>query len=134
MQGLADRLADVRIAAGDWRRVLGPAVTTGNGVTAVYLDPPYEMEGRSKVYVDEKNIYPEVRAWAFEHGADPNLRIAISGYEDFKQIPLGWTKTAWKTRGGYGSKGNGRGLDNAAREVIYYSPGCIVVASQGALF
>lgn len=31
----------------------------------------------------------------------------------------------WRTPGGYGSQGNGRGRENAAREVVWFSPACL---------
>jgi DNA adenine methylase len=40
-RALAARLRDVRIACGEWDRILSPACTTKHGVTGVFLDPPY---------------------------------------------------------------------------------------------
>mgnify|MGYP003600559401 CR=1 FL=1 len=39
---LHERLRDVRVTCGDWQRVLKDSVTTRHGLTAVFLDPPYE--------------------------------------------------------------------------------------------
>ena len=36
---------------------------------------------------------------------------------------------AWKARGGYGSQSDGRGRENAARERIWFSPGCLKAPS-----
>jgi len=44
MDALSERLRRVRVACGNWDRILGGAVTTGNGITAVFLDPPYSSE------------------------------------------------------------------------------------------
>ena len=40
-EALHDRTRRVRVACGDWTRVLGPSVTWRHGTTAVFLDPPY---------------------------------------------------------------------------------------------
>lgn len=41
---LAERLRRERVACGDWTRVLGGSVTVCDGVTGVFLDPPYASE------------------------------------------------------------------------------------------
>jgi DNA adenine methylase len=121
MRELRDRLRRVRVACGDWERVLTPAVTTGHGLTGVFLDPPY-AEGAGDLYGNhDKSVSARVRAWAIEHGNDPLLRIAFCGYAgEHEDFPPGWRKVAWKARGGYGS-GNG----NPHRERIWLSPGCL---------
>jgi hypothetical protein len=66
-----------------------------------------------------------VREWAIENGDNPSLRIALCGYEGEHQMPDSWDCVAWKARGGYGSQGDGRGRENAARERIWFSPYCL---------
>ena len=52
MQGLRDRLRRVRVECGDWERVCGDTPTIKQGLTGVFLDPPYSTEaGR------ENNLY-----------------------------------------------------------------------------
>ena len=122
---LAERLRRVRVACGDWSRVVGPSVTTKHGLTAVLLDPPYAHEGRDDdLYTHDTDISATVRAWAIEHGDDPLLRIALCSYDD-SPVPIGWERIEWKAKGGYGSQGDGRGRANAAREVIDFSPHCL---------
>jgi DNA adenine methylase len=87
---LAARLRHVRISCGDWLRVLGPSVTEHHGLTAIFLDPPYREEEHSFGYVAGGRIWESCRAWAFEHGNNPLLRIALCGYEDGQPIPEGW--------------------------------------------
>ena len=55
------------------------------------------------------------------------MRIALCGYdtEHGDAMPDGWHAHAWKSRGGYGSQGNGRGRANAGRETVWFSPHCI---------
>lgn len=54
---LSERLRFVRICCGDWSTVLGPAVTTELGITAIVLDPPFGLEdGREpNLYAQDKN-------------------------------------------------------------------------------
>jgi hypothetical protein len=120
---LSARLRRVRVCCGDWRRVTGPSVTFRHGLTAVFLDPPYAQADRADVYAYEHQIFEDVRAWAIEHGDNPLMRIALCGY-DF-QMPEGWEIIHWKAAGGYGSQGEGRGRENAKREMIAFSPHCL---------
>jgi len=125
---LAQRLRRVRVCCGDWRRVLGPSVTFRHGLTAVFLDPPYDQAVRADVYGFESGVFDDVREWAIENGDNPLLRIALCGY-DF-EMPEGWLSLAWKAHGGYGSQGEGQGRANAHKEIIWFSPHCIDPAAD----
>lgn len=123
MQALSERLRRVRVCCGDWSRVLSTGAMTQRPC-AVFLDPPYAMEGRGKVYDNDEDIFGKVREWAFAHGEDKTLRIALCGYDDGVPAPEGWECVHWKATGGYGNLGQGRGRANASRERIWFSPGC----------
>lgn len=135
---LADRLRNVRVCCGDWARVTGPSPTFKHGTTAIFLDPPYaDTAGRSdNLYAqDSLSVAHEVREWAIANGDNPLLRIALCGYDGEHVMPAAWTAWAWKATGGYGNQGTGAGRDNAAREVIWFSPHCLgVVAEQADMF
>lgn len=134
MQALATRLRYVRVCCGDWARVCGPTPTVKQGLTAVLLDPPYDMAERdaSCYSVDTPGLAVDVRTWARSVGEDPLMRIALCGYDGEHELP-GWTAVPWKAHGGYGAQGNGRGRENAARETIWFSPHCLD-AQQPRLF
>ena len=136
MRELSDRLRDTRTCCGDWSRVLGDSVTTKNGTTAVFLDPPYDQALRKTVYTHETECSAQVREWAIEHGNDKRMRIALAGYdnEHGDSMPGDWEVLRWKANGGYGSQGDGRGAENASREVIWFSPHCLGVRGQADLF
>ena len=136
---LSSRLRRVRVCCGDWSRVLGPTPTTKLGLTGVLLDPPYSAEADrdgSLYGVDDLSVAHDVREWAIEHGDDPLMRIALCGYDGEHAMPESWQRVEWKAHGGYGSQGDGRGRDNATREVIWFSRHCINVSSptQRSLF
>ena len=134
---LSARLRHVRVACGDWTRVLGPSVTTSHGLTAVFLDPPYgdSGDGRATVYAqDDLTVAAAARQWAVENGDDPLLRIAFAGYDGEHEYPPGWQAVRWKAKGGYGSQGDGRGRDNATRETVWFSPHCIRPEATRTLF
>jgi DNA adenine methylase len=117
---LAERLRRVRVCCGDWSRVVRPAVTTGFGLTGVFLDPPYtNRAGRGKnLYArDSATVGDDVHAWAVANGNNPLLRIAVCGYEGEYDWPAGWTVHAWKSLGGKTS--------NRDRERIWFSPHCL---------
>ena len=122
---LSARLRDVRICCGEWGRVLGESVTVKHGITGVFLDPPYSDDEHAVTYSAHSDVAACVREWAITNGGNPDLRIALCGYDGEHQMPESWECVAWKARGGYGSQGDGRGRENAARERIWFSPHCI---------
>ncbi len=131
---LAERLRRVRVCCGDWTRVLGPTPTTKQGLTAVLLDPPYAQDEReSELYRLESKVSDDVRAWAIEHGHDPQLRIALCGYEGEHEMPDDWEELAWKAKGGYGSQSTQHDNPNARRERIWFSPHCLKMDRARAL-
>jgi hypothetical protein len=128
---LSERLRDVRVCCGDWSRVCGPSVTYKHGLTAVFLDPPYTAVREAALYrADSMEVGHAAFAWAVENGDNPLMRIALCGYEGEYEIPKTWETVAWKATGGFGSQGDGRGRENAARERIWFSPNCLG-ASEG---
>lgn len=106
-----------------------PAVTVQNGLTGVLLDPPYATDTREdNIYArDSGSISGDVRAWCLENGDNPMLRIALCGYqnEHDELVERGWSPHYWKAQGGYGNQSDGRGRENAQREVIWFSPHCL---------
>ena len=126
MRELQARLRRVRVCSGDWTRILGPTPTTKQGLTAVFLDPPYaESERDANIYAVETNVSAAVREWALTAGDDPLLRIALCGYDGEHEMPATWEAVPWKAHGGYGSQGTGRGRENATREMVWFSPHCL---------
>jgi hypothetical protein len=127
MGAIRDRLRRVRICCGDWTRVTTEAVTTGHGLTGVFLDPPYaQAERHGRCYAVESDVSAAVRRWAIENGDNPLLRIALCDYgEAAEEMPGSWERMGWKAAGGYGSQGEGRGRENASRETVWYSPHCL---------
>jgi DNA adenine methylase len=130
-QTLSDRLRGVRVACGDFERVLGPSVTTGIGTTAVFLDPPYDTDSadcHDAYSTGVAGTAERARQWAVANGSNPSFRIALCGYmgeHDEDMIGAGFTAFQWKARGGYGNQGSGRGRENAKREVIWFSKYCL---------
>jgi hypothetical protein len=129
---LQSRLKRVRICCGDWSKVVTPAVSfknkglSPNDITAIFLDPPYEMKDRSKVYKEDSDIYSKVCEWAILNGDNSKLRIAVCGYEGYK-FPDSWKEVSWQTNGGLANQGlpDSRGKINSKKEKIYFSPHCI---------
>lgn len=138
-RALQHRLRRVRVACGDWKRVLGNSVigkgknVGGRRPCAVFLDPPYSFEHRDPYLYseDDGKISALVRDWALEHGDDPELRIALCGYEGEHDMPPSWRVHAWKAARGYAKEGN----ENRALERIWFSPHCLQPGNtQGLLF
>jgi DNA adenine methylase len=137
LRGLAERMRSVRVCCGDWSRVCGPTPTVKQGLTAVFLDPPYAVEDRADCYDEneDRSVSNAVREWAIEWGTDKRMRIALCGYEGEHDMPDSWKVFEWKARGGYGSQ-SADGNDNPHRERIWFSPHCLKISrpSQDDLF
>lgn len=119
------RMRNVRVLCGDWSRALQKVATTVNGLTGVFLDPPYsDAAGRQdKLYsVDSLSVARDVREWCIENGDDPLLRIALCGYEGEHDMPDGWVRYRWTAPCGY-ARGERKG--NWKRETIWFSPHCL---------
>jgi len=132
LRWVADRVANVRITCGDWKRLRGRTtlnLTKGSrGATGIVLDPPYG-EG-VEYFAEHGDIAGEVWGWACEVGDDPRLRLAVCGYEDGREVPPGWTVFRWDANrrhggAGYGNRAQGAGRDRARRETIWFSPHCL---------
>lgn len=124
---LADRLRRVRVCSGDWSRICGPTPTIKQGLTGVFLDPPYADTANrdSTLYrVDSESVAHDVREWAIANGDNPLMRIALCGYEGEHVMPDSWRVLAWKAKGGYANQGAKIG-ENAKRERIWFSPACL---------
>lgn len=123
---LSDRLRRVRVACGEWGRVLGDSVTIKHGLTGVVLDPPYDEKEHAVSYsAGGTGVAKAVRDWAIANGENRLMRIAFCGYDGEHVMPDNWACVAWKARGGYGSQSDGDGRANAYRERIWFSPHCI---------
>ncbi|MDP3910584.1 MAG: DNA adenine methylase [Gemmatimonadales bacterium] len=129
---LADRLRDVRVACGDWTRVVGGSVTWRHGLTAIFLDPPYtdgDIDYAAGGYGG--SVAQAAREWAVANGDNPMLRIALCGYGGEHDMPEGWSAHRWKAAGGYGNQGKSNA--NRHRETIWFSPACLSGAEQAPL-
>jgi DNA adenine methylase len=132
---LCARLRRVRVTCGDWSRVVTDSVTLHPGTPCgVLLDPPYS-EGAAGLYAEhDQTLSGRVRTWALEHGDDPNLRIALCGYEGEHAMPTNWQCVPWKAKGGYGNTRADGSNDNGRRERIWFSPHCLGAVRQASLF
>ena len=125
---LCDRMRHVRVCCGNWDRIMGPSPTFHNGVTGVFLDPPYAdtAERNSDLYrEDSLSVAHDVREWAIANGDNPMLRIALCGYEGEHVMPPDWECVPWKAKGGYGGQSQEHDNPNAKRERIWFSPHCL---------
>ncbi len=126
MRRLQQRLAGVRVACGDWGRVVKPGILTtrsgGDGAAAVFLDPPYTTGANLYNGQDAlaATISHEVQEWC--KTAPSELRICLAGYDtDHDELLAhGWTKVTGRAGGeGFGTVA----LDS--RERLWFSPACL---------
>lgn len=135
---LQERFRRVRVCSGDWSRIMGPSPTVKNGLTGIFLDPPYGFEQRSQVYAEESfAVASDCLEWCVENGDNPLLRIALCGYQEEHGIlsEMGWSVYGWSAQGGYAGLGKGltQGKENKHQERIWFSPHCLS-ANQLTLF
>ncbi|MDQ3287661.1 MAG: DNA adenine methylase [Pseudomonadota bacterium] len=132
MAALAERLRETRVTCGDWGRVVKESVTTGNGLTGLFLDPPYTKGKMDYAAGGVGTDLPmQVQAWCAAHGADEKLRIALCGHagEHDALLAHGWSVGRWKARKGYAVSDEARA--NSAGETIWFSPHCLSLESAG---
>lgn len=131
MSEVAGRLRHVRVACGDWSRVVTPSVLhqrkKGGTVAGVLLDPPYPAGWDHRTAYagqdrDAGELWREVTGWAVEAGRSPTMRIIVCGYEGLWAPPAGWTERKWKAAGGYQGK--------AQQEVLWCSPACVAPGAE----
>lgn len=141
-RALADRLRFVRVACGDWSRVMGPTPMLTHYKqhmpVGVFLDPPYADTAKrtSQIYrIDSEQVAHAVREWALEHGDDPRYRICLAGFEGEHEMPSTWECVQGKSgRGhGYGVMNKSGAYANAGRERLWFSPHCVPAVAQGTL-
>lgn len=129
---LHQRLRDVRVACGDWGRVVKDSVTTRHGLTGVFLDPPY-TKGAMDYAVGGcgGDLAMEVQAWCAANGDDAKLRIVLCGHagEHDALLQKGWFTVSWLARKGYATTDEAVG--NSASETLWCSPHCERPAAAG---
>lgn len=125
-QRLHERMRDVRVACGDWSRVVKDSVTTRHGLTAVFLDPPY-TKGAMDYGAGGMGlgIADDVRQWCVENGQNPKLRIVLCGHagEHDSLLSSGWHLREWTARKGYALTDDA--VANSASETLWCSPHCV---------
>jgi site-specific DNA-adenine methylase len=135
MVALSERLRHVRVACGDWSRVLSESVTTRHGDTAVFLDPPY-TEGRMDYAAGGVggNLATAVRDWCIEHGNNERLRIALCGHsgEHDALLGCGWSIGTWHARKGYAV--TQQAISRSRSETVWFSPACAIGGHSLSLF
>lgn len=123
---LQKRMRDVRVAAGDWSRVVAESVTIRHGLTGVFLDPPYtkgEMDYSAGGVGGA--LAADVRKWCFENGNNKLLRIVLCGHagEHDELLSAGWGTRKWTARKGYAV--TDKAISNSASETLWCSPHCV---------
>ncbi len=126
MRELHQRLRDVRVTCGDWGRVVKDSITTYNGLTAVFLDPPY-TKGDMDYSAGGmgQGIADDVRQWCAINGGNPQLRIVLCGHagEHDALLAQGWHTRTWKAGGGYAR--TDEAIANRQSETLWCSPHCV---------
>ena len=133
---LHHRLRDVRVTCGDWSRVVKDSVTTRHGLTAVFLDPPYDKgEMDYSAGGMRLGISGAVREWCAANGDRPKLRIVLCGHagehDDLLRL-TGWHTRDWTARKGYAL--TDEAINNSQSETLWCSPHCVPEVKTAGLF
>ena len=131
---IAERIRDVRVCCGDWKRVVTRGALSAGSTVGIFLDPPYSHSTNrdQNCYATEMQDTFEVFQWAIEHGDDPCLRIALCGYEGEYEMPDIWSVHKWKANAAYKSH-RGDQTGNRYRERIWFSPHCLKSMEKDSL-
>ena len=133
---LMDRTRNVRVAVGDWQRVLSDSVTVRHGLTGVFLDPPYTKGAMDYAAGGVGGgLANEARAWCLKNGTSKCLRIVLCGHsgEHDELLQHGWSLRKWEARKGYAL--TEEAVENSANETLWCSPHCVPEMNlQEALF
>ena len=135
MQALHQRMKDVRVACGDWARVVSDSVSTRHGLSALFLDPPYTKGAMDYSAGGVGTDLPmQVQAWCAANGQDKDLRIVLCGHKGEHDALLqhGWHLRTWKARKGYAL--TDEAVQNSKDETLWCSPHCVPVVEELDLF
>jgi len=131
MERLSHRLEPARVLCGDWSRCVERAGDEKLAPVGVFLDPPYDKSLRCVgIYMSDKSDNepgPAVYDWCMKNGNDPDVRIALCGYEGEYDMPDSWEVYKWSSGGGWGTMAkspNVRSQSNRFKERIWFSPSC----------
>lgn len=135
MGELHERMRDVRVTCGDWARTVKDSVTVRHGLTAVFLDPPYE-KGAMDYSAGGMGlgIAKDVQAWCAANGSNKMLRIVLCGHagEHDALLAHGWEARKWTARKGYAL--SEEAVANSAGETVWCSPHCVAEIKTLDLF
>ena len=123
---LFERMRNVRVACGDWERVVKDSVTTRHGLTGVFLDPPYTKGAMDYAAGGVGTDLPmRVQAWCAANGQDKALRIVLCGHagEHDALLAHGWHLRTWAARRGYAQ--TDEAVQNSKDETLWCSPHCV---------
>ena len=123
---LFERMRNVRVACGDWERVVKDSVTTRHGLTGVFLDPPYTKGAMDYAAGGVGTDLPmRVQAWCAANGQDKALRIVLCGHagEHDALLAHGWHLRTWTARKGYAQ--TDEAVQNSKDETLWCSPHCV---------
>lgn len=124
-KAIHDRIRDVRVAVGDFERVLASSVTDLHGLTGIFLDPPYDTDCTDPYAQNGKGVSKRTLDWCIQNGYNEKLRIVLCGYSGEHDVltSLGWREVPWSAKGGYSNTGANKN-DNRHRERLWVSPYC----------
>lgn len=128
---IAARIRDVRVACGDWSRVVKDSVTTRHGTTGIFLDPPYTKGAMDYAAGGVGgDLANDVHEWCKANGENPKLRIVLCGHagEHDQLTESGWTVHAWKARKGYARTDEAK--QNSKDETVWASPNCVPIEAK----
>lgn len=126
MRRLQERMRDVRVICGDWKRAVTAAVTTLHGASGVFLDPPYTSADMDYPCGGVGGpLATEVREWCADNGGNKDLRIVLCGHsgEHDALLAHGWSCRPLKATPGYARAAAAKA--RAKSEMLWFSPHCI---------
>ena len=131
LEALAERLSRVVVLNRDWSSAVTPTLLQHSASSrkppvGVFLDPPYLLGERSKLYESDAAGDQAARdswAWAVEHG--DTYRIAYACHAGDFELPDGWEQETMTFAG--------HNIKQDRMDAVLFSPACQRGTSQGRL-
>lgn len=118
-----ERLVNVNILCGDWKRLVTPSYSSGFKTCAVFLDPPYKSNDKASEVYDNNSIdgtiFDECKNYFLANYKNKNMKIILCGEDWFwPDCPSDIHKEYWKRNSGYSKD------ESKRSEVLWCSDGC----------
>lgn len=134
LYSLANRLKDVILMCGDWKRLIPKYIITDNNDRVLFLDPPYCVDSKDEkmeheLYTNIGHVHNEVLELLgrIEKDGNSHMTVVLCGYEgEYDLDPNIWKQMSWKKSIGRESVciANGKERKQSFNETVWIKHKC----------